>query len=66
MTRLVINCFGLEQIAAEQPVNISASIDAARVTKNLSHTSVGLKMSDPRARDPIKNMRSFAVDGDSL
>jgi hypothetical protein len=66
VTRLVINCFGLEQIAAEQPVNISASIDAARVTKNLSHTSAGLKMSDPRARDPIKNMRSFAVDGDSL
>jgi hypothetical protein len=66
MTRLVINCFGLERIAAEQPVNISASIDAARVTKNLGHTSAGLKMSDPRARDPIKNMRSFAVDGESL
>ncbi len=66
LTRLVINSFELEPIATHNPVNISASIDAARVTKNLCHTSAGLKMSDPRARDPVKNMRSFMVDGDSL
>ncbi len=66
VTRLVINTFGLEDAAKQRQVNISASIDAARITKNLCHTSAGLKMSDIGGRDPLRNMRSFLTDEDSL
>jgi hypothetical protein len=66
VTWLVISTFGLEDAAKERRINISASIDAARVTKNLCHTSAGLKMSGIGGRDPLRNMRSFLVDEDSL
>ena len=65
-TRLVINAFGLEEQAKERSINVSASIDAARVTKNICHTSAGFKMSDPQGCDPLKSMRSFLVDEHSL
>ncbi len=65
-TRLVINAFGLEQLGRERAINVSASIDAAKLTKNLTHTSAGLKMSDVMGRDPLKNMKSFIVDEHSL
>ncbi len=45
-TRLVINAFGLEALGKQRSINISSSIDAAKLTKNLTHTSSGLKMSD--------------------
>ncbi len=65
-TRLVINAFELEQLGKERAINVSASIDAAKLTKNLTHTSAGLKMSDVMGRDPLKNMKSFIVDEHSL
>jgi hypothetical protein len=46
-TCLVINAFGLESTGRTHPINISTPIYAAKVTKNLLHTSAGLKMSDP-------------------
>jgi hypothetical protein len=66
VTRLVINTFGLEDAAKKRKVNISASIDAAWITKNLCHTSAGLKMTDIGGKDPLQNMQSFLVDEDSL
>jgi hypothetical protein len=66
VTRLVINSYGLEDAGRQRRINISASIDAARITKNLCHTSAGLKMSDIEGRDPLKNMRSFLTDNNSL
>ena len=56
VTWLVINTFGLKDAAKEQKVNISASIDAMRITKNLCHTSAGLKMTDIGGKDPLQNM----------
>jgi hypothetical protein len=45
---------------------MSASLDAAKLTKNLTHTSAGLKMTDIMGRDPWKRMKSFIVDDNSL
>jgi hypothetical protein len=41
----------------ERAINVTASIDAARLTKNICHTSAGLKMTDPGG---------FDVDGGRL
>jgi hypothetical protein len=45
VTRLVINSYGLEDAGRQRRINISASIDAAHITKNLCHSSAGLKQS---------------------
>ena len=65
-TRLVIDAFCLSGIGKERPINISASIDAAKLTKNITLTSAGLKMMDVEGRDPLKNKRSFIYDENSL
>ena len=65
-TRLVIDAFGLAEVGKERPINVSASIDAAKLTKNITHTSAGLKMTDVQGRDPFKNKRSFITDENSL
>jgi hypothetical protein len=65
-TRLVIDAFGLNRIGITRNINISASIDAAKITKNLTHTSAGLKMSDVAGRNPMKNKQSFILDDMSL
>ncbi len=66
VTWLVINAVGLEQVGKERSTNVSDSMDAAHVTKNLCHTSADLKMTDIGGRDPLKNMRAFIVDQTSL
>lgn len=66
VTRLVINAFNLESAAKDRNVNLSMSIDAAKVTKNICHTSAGLKVTDVQGRDPLKGMRSFISDQNSL
>jgi hypothetical protein len=65
-TRLAINAFGLEEKGKERSVKDSASIDAARVTKNLFHTSAGFKMTDSQGWDPLKFVWSFLADEHSL
>jgi FtsZ-binding cell division protein ZapB len=65
-TRLVIDAFGLSDIGKDRPMNISASIDAAKLTKSITHTSAGLKTTDVEGRDPFKNKRSFIYDENSL
>lgn len=45
-TCIAIGAFGLADIGKERSINVSASIDAAKLTKNNSHTSAGMKMSD--------------------
>ncbi len=65
-TRLVINAFCLEDIGKTRPINISASINAAKLSKTLTHTSSGLKMSDISGRNPMKNNQCFILDDSSL
>jgi hypothetical protein len=66
VTRLIIDAFALGEAGKERSVNVSASIDAARVTNNLSQTAAGLKITDAGGVDPLKNMQSFIVDQNSL
>ncbi len=56
----------MNRIGITRNINISASIDAAKITKNLTHTSAGLKMSDVAGRNPMKNKQSFILDDMSL
>ena len=42
-TRMIIYAFGLKDDGKTRPISVSLSIDAAKVTKNITHTSVGLK-----------------------
>ncbi len=45
-TRLIIDAFGLLDVGRDRAINLTASIDAARLTKNIFHTSAGLKVTD--------------------
>jgi hypothetical protein len=63
ITRQVINALGLEALENQRSINISPSIDAAKLTKNLTHTSAGLKMSVVIGHDPLKKI---IVDDNSL
>ncbi len=56
-TRLFIDAFGLSEVGKDRATNVTASNDAARLTKNICHTSAGLKMTDPGG---------FSVDGARL
>ncbi len=49
---LVIEAFGLSAVGKTQSINISASIDAAKITKNLTHTSAGIKRTDIAGKTP--------------
>jgi len=61
-TRLIIDSFGLLDAARDRAINVTASIDAARLTKNICHTSAGVKMTDPggfvRDGDMLQDMQS--------
>jgi len=46
-TRLIIDVFGLLDVGRDRAINLTASIDAARLTKNICHTSAGIKVTDP-------------------
>jgi hypothetical protein len=59
VTRLVLNAFSFEDAAKQRSANISASIDAERMSKNVCHTSSGLKMTGVGALDPLQNKRAF-------
>jgi hypothetical protein len=65
-TRPFIDAFGLNQIGKTRNINISASIDATKITKNLMHTTAGLKMSDVAGCNPMTNKQSFILDDMSL
>jgi len=55
-----------ESATCERNINLSVSIDVVKVTKNLCHTSAGLKVTDIDGCDPIKGMPSFLNDQSSL
>jgi hypothetical protein len=62
----VIDAFGLGDIGKERWINISTSIDVTKLTKNITHTSSGLKMTDVQGRDSFRNKRSFIYEKNSL
>lgn len=66
VTKLVINLFGLEDTGGKCRINIRASIDAGWITKNLCHTSASLKIRGIEGCVPLKYMRSFLTDGNSI
>jgi hypothetical protein len=49
---LIIDAFGVLDVGKDRAINLTASIDAAKLTKNISHTSAGVKMTDPGGLGP--------------
>ncbi len=47
-THPVIDAFGLLQVGNYRAINVTASIDAVRLTKNICHTSAGYKIDRSR------------------
>jgi hypothetical protein len=44
---LIIDAFGHLDMGKNRAINLTASIDAVKLTKNICHTSAGVKMTDP-------------------
>lgn len=63
-TRLVINSFGLEEKGKNKPINISTSIDAAKLTKK--YHSYFCRFQDIEGGDSLKPIKAFLVDEHSL
>jgi len=53
MVAMVLKSFGLEDQAKIHPVSINQAIESANLSKNLSHTTFGCKVSDMGAYCPI-------------
>jgi hypothetical protein len=49
----LLDAFGLLTIAIEKSVGVTQSINGAQLSKNLSHTTGGFKISDHCARCPF-------------
>ena len=64
----LLGAFHLYEIAKFRPVEVAVALDAANLTKYLSHTTAGLKVIDHGARCPRTNMPLLSKDlsGDDL
>jgi hypothetical protein len=51
--RTVLGAYGLLSIAVDKSVSVTQSIDGAQLSKNLSHTTGGIKISDRCTRCPF-------------
>jgi len=60
--KLVLDSFGLAEKAKSEKVSLSESIDASKITKNLSCITAGFKVTDIAAVDPVTKKALF-VDG---
>lgn len=53
LLRFLIRQFGLEEIAKEKSIYIGLTCDGARFTNNVGHTTIGFKLIDSRAINPV-------------
>jgi hypothetical protein len=49
---LIIDAFGLLDMGKNRAINLTASVDAVKLTKNICHTSAGVKMTEPGGFGP--------------
>jgi hypothetical protein len=59
LLRFLLRYFGLEEIAQEESVVIAVTTDGAVFTKNVGHCTIGIKIVDSRATDPITKKSLF-------
>ena len=53
MLRTVLRAYGLHSLAVNKSVSVTQSMDGAQLSKNLSHTTGGIKISDHCTRCPF-------------
>ena len=56
---LVIEAFGLTEIAKERPIRINLAIDGAQLSKRMTHVTMGFKINDPAALCPFTGRPLF-------
>ena len=59
LLRLLIRHYGLEQDAREGPIEVAITMDGATFTKDVGHVTIGLKMVDARAVNPVTKVPLF-------
>jgi hypothetical protein len=55
----VLKLFQLDEVARDPnaaPVQFSITLDGADLSRNISHVTAGIKINDPRAKDPISGI----------
>jgi hypothetical protein len=64
MLRFILKTFSLYEIAQRDAVHICITLDGAELTKDLSHITFGVKVTDFRAIDPrVGSPLSYNEDG---
>jgi hypothetical protein len=54
-----VRLFGLDEYANNGSIEMAITVDAAQLDDNASHVTIGFKIVDKRARDPIKKTDLF-------
>ena len=62
----LLKAFHLYEAAKQRPISIAVSIDAANLTKYLSHTTAGIKITDYAACDPETGRPLLAGDPSTI
>jgi hypothetical protein len=57
LLRFLIRQYGLEDIAKNESIYIGLTSDGARFTNNVGHTTIGFKLIDGRAKNPLTGNR---------
>jgi len=52
LIRHILKTFRLDEIAQQESIELSITLDGAELTKDLCHLSFGVKITDPRAMEP--------------
>jgi hypothetical protein len=50
--RHILKTFRLDEIAQQESIELSITLDGAELTNDLCHLSFGVKITDPRAIEP--------------
>ena len=61
--KLLIDAFGLKEVALVRPVALVQTMDGANLSKNENHTSMGIRLIDIETKDPVTNEFLFKDEG---
>ena len=63
VTKLLIETFGLKEVALVRGVDLVQKMDGANLSKNKNHTSMGIRQIDIETKDPITGEYLFKDEG---
>ena len=63
IAKLLIEAFGLEDVAKQRGVEFVQTMDGAKLSKNENHTSMGIRLIDIETKDPVTGKYLFQEGG---